>query len=474
MVSWRSAFYLLGNLLAAPGMLMLIPMMVDISNGEDSWIHFLNGFITTIFISGFLILATKSNELKIYKTKEFVIAVTMFWFIGSIFMAFPLIHSSLPYTFFDCYFEVVSSITTTGSTVIYDFNSVPRSFIVWRAILQLIGASLFVASSYYIIRSVYEVSNQENGLIVIYHPKYDTSSILRSTRLIAVTYVTFTILGAMLFAVINESNFLDSFYIASSIFSTSGIPYKDVILAPNYSVMSICIIFIFISGLPINSLISALKGNWRALVNNIQVKIYCSLICICFLLLLFTHGIEFSAINFDLLVCSLSAFTTNGLQIEVDHQARVITYLLSFIGGCSGSATGGIKIFRICIAFIMLRKTISEMAHTDSIYITKNRSITFEKGIVRQTLSYFVVIAISIAIFSFLLSITGISFPEAVSYAYTSATNNSLATINSYLSPTDIYSMSEFAKMILSVAMICGRLEFIPICAILTKSFWRK
>lgn len=472
MISLRAPLAVLGNTICFLGLLMLIPLLIDFSNDEATWVCFLNGLVSTIFVGGFLIAATKVNKRIPSHPKEHILAVVLFWLIVPFFASLPYLYSSLPFNIFDYYFEIVSSMSTTGSTIIYDFNGVSHGIIIWRAILQLLGACVFIISYCLIFQSIYIGYNNKPALVNI-QKNFDEKYIRDKSIILVGGIVLLALFGALSIAVSSDTNFFVSFFVSSSLISTTGIPYTKLPIEQNTVMLYTCIILMFVSGMP---LLSIFDRKWRQIINDIQLRVYFLMTASFFIISLIFQNFDYWSINSitETLFETISSITTNSVYFDKEYNMTAISFFLKFIGGCTGCASGGVKILRIMIMASILKNAIEKLANTGTPYIVAKDSFVANHEIVVATLSYLLVFIISVAVLGIALVFTGLTFSNSLNFAYTAITNNVISSWNSPLSIVDIMAMSSAAKIILCLAMIIGRLDILTAFVIFSKKFWRK
>ena len=469
MISLRVPLSILGHMLCILGVLMFIPLLIDLSNNEPTWICFLNGLVSTIFVGGFLISATTVKNRPLIHSKELILTVILFWIIAPFFGSLPYLYSSLPFNLFDYYFEAVSSMSTTGSTIIYDFNGVSHGVIVWRAILELIGAYVFIISYCFIFQSIY-VGYKNQPTI---HKGVDEQQIKEKSILLIGGILILVFFGALAISVASDTNFFVSFFISSSLISTTGLPYTQLPISQTTSMLYICVVLMFISGMP---LLTIFDRKWRQIVNGLQFKVYVGMTLSFFIILLIFHGFDYWSNDCigEALFETVSAITTNSVHFDKEYNMNVISFFLKFIGGCTGCASGGVKILRIIIMAYILKSALAKMANNGTAYVEPKNSFIANQETIFATLSYLIMFILSVAIFGISLAYTGIPFSNALNFAYTAITNNVISSWNSPLTIVDSMTMSNSAKSLLCLAMIIGRLDILTAFVIFSKKFWRR
>lgn len=474
MYSIRSALFLFGILVSVIGVGMFIPCIIDAANGEDTWIAFLCASVSTLFVGGFLVAATVRKERIRFSAKDFIITLLLFWFIAPIFSSLPLLYSTYPFNFMDCYFEAVSSITSTGSSVIYDSLGVPHGLIIWRAFVQIFGASVFIVSSCSIFGLLYCIYTNKSGTFDVVEPESCDSSIQNNIKRIFIFLIAFAFASAIIISVILDLDIFRSFYISSSLLTTSGVCFPEMVGSLKSKAMYTYTVLALLSGLPIFSIFAMKRFSIRSLMLDKQIYAYFLLISICFVIRLIDLGYELLPLHSikEALFEAVSSVTTNSIASYDDHISHFL-FLMKFIGGCTGSASGGFKVFRILAIIYIVQQCVIKTAEYNSSRIGKRTKICFSNDVCASVAAYCFMFCIVLLLLSSLLLLSGIGLSDAVSYVYTALTNNSISTSTHQLVSTNIIAMSDSSKFIICTAMIFGRMEVLPLAAILSIRFWK-
>lgn len=477
MISYRNVFYILGILFFIFSGLMLIPAVVDLCLQNDTCSCFVISSLFCCFFAGLLFFSSNSDEKILLNIKEKILTVLLAWITIPVLSSIPIVLSSSNISFINCLFEAASALTTTGSTVIYDIKSISDGISIWRAILQFTGGICFIVSCLYVFRDLkysytnaFEKSNSSNiiqqikNLILVY--------------LALITFSSFLLIGSGLSAI-------DSIcYTLSSISSGGSISDNSYNIAEiSHRINWILSILMFIGGCS-TGFINNLIHEGTSAFNNKQFICYTSII-LTLTILLAIHIASTSLIHTDILedleksfLIITSSITTTGLPIASSeifgNFIDTILYIVNFIGGCSGSCTGGIKIFRIIILYLLIKNYFMRITKTKAIYIPSYGGKRLGEADVTSILSYFVCYAILALIFTIALSFSEMDFGRAFGAVATTMNNNGPFFGLHKATPMQILELSSFTKYILISAMIAGRVEFVLFFMVTIKSFWKK
>ena len=300
-------------------------------------------------------------------------------------------------------------------------------------------------------------------------------------RLIYV-YLTLTILCALTYKIFGM-NFFDSITHSMTTIATGGFSnYNESI--GHFNSLSIEIssmIFIILGSLPFIAYIKFLNGNKKIFFSDVQIKSFIKII-IFSIILLFIYSLfqnkDFSQINIRVIFFNvISILTGTGYVIgEFDGWGSfpLIFFLtLMFIGGCAGSTTCGIKIFRIQILYLFITNQLKKIIYPKGIFLIKYDKNTVDDKFMASIISFIFLYLVIFFFITAFLSFSGLDFVTSISGAATSISNVGPG-LGSTIGPSGNFaSLPEMSKWILSLGMILGRLELFAILVLFLPSFWR-
>tara|TARA_B100001093_G_scaffold501565_1_gene553389 strand:- start:416 stop:1543 length:1128 start_codon:yes stop_codon:yes gene_type:complete len=374
----------------------------------------------------------------------------------------------------------MSGITTTGSTIISNLDQMPKSILLWRAILQWLGGIgiIIMAITLMPIMNVggmqlFKVSNNDSSEKIL--PKSKEIAL----RLIYI-YSLLTILCAITYNMFGM-NFFDSLTHSMTTIATGGFSnYNESIgFFDSISIEISSMIFIILGSLPFIAYIKFIGGNRKILLNDTQIKFFFKIIIISFLVLslylVINKNDEFSLrlVLFNV----ISILTGTGyVNAEFDNWGAFSLTLflgLMFIGGCAGSTTCGIKIFRIQLLYTFIVNQLKKIIYPKGIFILKYDQNPIDNKFIASIISFIYMYLVIFFILTALLSLTGLDFITSISGAATSISNVGPG-LGSIIGPNGNFStLPEISKWILALGMILGRLELFAILVLFLPSFWR-
>ena len=480
MSNYKTVFFTLGVLQIILGISMLIPILTQIVYSEmDS--SFIGASIISIIFGVLFFLSNLNHDKKLNLQQAFLLTA-LSWLSIAIFGSLPFIFSSLELSITDSFFESMSGITTTGSTIISNLEVAPRSILLWRAMLQWLGGIGIIVMAITLMpimnvggMQLFKISSNDSSEKLL--PKSKEISL----RLIYV-YLTLTTLCATTYKFFGMNTF-DSLTHSMTTIATGGFSnYNESIgyfNSPSIEISSM--VFIILGSLPFIAYIKFLNGNKKIFTSDVQIRSFIkinlfSTILLFFYLLIQNKG--FSQINISAIFFNVISILTGTGYVtgEFDNWGNfpLIFFLtLMFIGGCAGSTTCGIKIFRIQILYLFISNQLKKIIYPKGIFLIKYDKNTVDDKFMASIISFIFLYFVIFFLITALLSLSGLDFVTSISGAATSISNVGPG-LGSTIGPSGNFSsLPEVSKWILSLGMILGRLELFAILVLFLPSFWR-
>jgi trk system potassium uptake protein len=481
MTSNKTVFFIIGILLVILGAFMLLPYLIQITYGENSH-SFLSSAFITIFVGILFILTNLEREYRLNLQQTFMFS-TLAWLSIAIFGSLPFLLSTINLSISDSFFESMSGITTTGSTVISDLDNSPKSILLWRAIMQWLGGIGIIVMAITILpllkvggMQLFKMEGSDNTEKIL--PRtIEVASIIIST------YLILTILCGIFYWIFGMGIF-DSVAHSMTTIATGGFSTHNSSIGffNSSNIEIIATIFIILGSIPFISYLKFVKGNKKIFFQDVQIKglIYLLLfsIFIMFFYLLFINQ-EISLLerlrisSFNVVsILSGTGYVTD--DFGVWGQFSLIFFLfLMFVGGCAGSTTCGIKIFRLQILFLFLKNQIKKIIYPNSIFLIKYNNQKISDNFINSVIVFIFSYLFLFILLSILLSITGLDFLSAISGAATSISNVGPG-LGDMIGPNGNYkTLPDLSKWILAAGMLLGRLELFAVLVLFFPSFWR-
>ena len=482
MRDFRPIFNIIGLLLCIESVALLIPMFFDLMNNNQDWKQFFYISCITFLIGFVLYQGFKKEKLKIDLRQAFLLT-SFSWFLIALFGSLPFIYSSSSLSFTDAFFETISGITTTGSTVINDLNNLSEGILVWRSLLQWFGGIGIIVLAMAILPTL------QIGGMQLLHMEHDDPyektlpKINKFIFQITSLYVSLTVICFFFYYLLGMSAF-DSLIHCMSTISTGGFSNHSLSFAyfDSFSLEITSVIFMILGSLPFVIFIQFFHGNKMSIFKDDQIKLFLFLL---FLIILMTSIWLKNYMNIELYqALRLSIFNITSILTGTGYTSSnynnwggfglIIILMIMFIGGCAGSTTGGIKIFRFQILFRGLKLQIKKLTKPHAVFLMKFNSKAVTENTYTSIISFFFIYILLFILSSILLSFFELDFITALS-ASASAISNVGPGIGEIIGPLGNYSnINDKAKWILAFTMIIGRLEIFTILILFTKNFWKK
>ena len=478
MSNYKTVFFTLGILQIILGLFMFVPIIAQFIYKEiDS--SFFGASIVTIIFGTLFFLSNLDHDKKLNLQQAFLLTA-LSWLSIAIFGSLPFVFSKINFSFTNAFFESMSGITTTGSTVISNLNEMPKGILLWRALLQWLGGIgiIIMAITLMPIMNVggmqlFKISNNDSSEKIL--PKSKEIAM----RLIYI-YTGLTTLCAISYFIFGMSLF-DSITHSMTTIATGGFSnYNESIGYFNSSSIEIsAMIFILLGSLPFIAYIKFINGNKMIFFNDIQIQTFFKVILVSIVVLsvyLSIHNLDtfnFMAILFNIISILTGTGYVNAQFDSWGSFSLVLFLILMFIGGCAGSTTCGVKIFRIQILYSFIINSLKKIIYPKGIFILKYDQNPIDNKFISSIISFIYMYLIIFFFITALLSLTGLDFITSISGAATAISNVGPG-LGSIIGPNgDFSSLPDLSKWILSVGMILGRLELFAILVLFLPSFWR-
>ncbi|MEM9668976.1 MAG: TrkH family potassium uptake protein [Pseudomonadota bacterium] len=483
----RPVLLAIGVMVALLGVAMVPSALIDLADQDTergaNWRIFAGSAIICITIGLVAVgLAGKNNRATGPK-EAFVLTVLVWTFLPAV-AAIPFVLSN--YSITDGWFESVSGLTTTGSTVLTGLDLMPRGLLLWRAILQWIGGIGIIVTAIAILPML-----RVGGMQLFQLESSDMSGkfLPRVTEIAAQTglvYLGLTIACAVLYD-INGMNTFDCITHAMTTMAAGGYSTHDESFAYFGSgASSVAILFMILAGLPFASFVLLLRGNPRPFLRDSQPRLYLAIMVAAIIIMLLYNSIGQGSAVFDDFDEALrnTAFSVVSVMTGTGYAntnygawgpgSTAMFLMLMFLGGCAGSAACGMKIFRLEISVRAIVAHAKRMVSPNRLAPVRYNGRVVDEDTIQSVLVFMFLYLATFMITSALLGLTeNVDAVTAISGAATSVSNVGPG-LGSLIGPKGTFqSLSDPAKWICSFAMLLGRLEFIAMFVVLTPRFWR-
>jgi len=480
MGSNKTVFFIIGILVVILGIFMIIPYGIQLIYSENNN-SFLSSSIITIFIGVLIILINLKKDNQLSLQQAFLFSV-LAWFSIAIFGSLPFMLSSLKLSFSDAFFESMSGITTTGSTVILNLDTSPKSILIWRAIMQWLGGIGIIVMATTVLPLL-----KVGGMQLFKTDSSGTEKILPKTIEVAATIISIYIILTFLCGSIywlQGMNVFDSVAHSFTTLATGGFStHNDSIgYFKNPGIEITATLFIILGSLPFIAYLKFIKGNKKIFLQDVQIRGFVYLLLLSILIMfvyLFINNSENSFLDnlrissFNVLsILSGTGYVTDDFGLWGEFPLIFFIFLM-FIGGCAGSTTCGIKVFRLQILALFIKNQIKKLIYPNRVIVLNYNNQKIEDSFINSVIIFIFSYLFLFLIIAMLLSITGLDFLSAISGAATCISNVGPG-LGEMIGPNGNFSeVSNVSKWILSFAMLLGRLEIFAVLVLFLPSFWR-
>ena len=477
----RPVLFVVGLLLTGLSGVMIIPGIVDLIFGVPDWRAFVFSAGATVFVGGTLAFATYTERPKLGLRQAFLVTA-LCWLMATVFAALPFRLLAVPLTFTDAFFEAMSGITTTGSTVMIGLDHAAPGILLWRALLQWVGGIGIIVTAIAILPML------QVGGMQLFRMESSTRSekaLPRAAPLaawIASIYGGLTFTWAFMLWLAGMTPF-DAITHAMTTIATGGFSNSDQSIGV-YTEPAIHWVIIggMIAGsLPFALYLLAVRGNTKPLLQDTQVRwFFCTL------------GVAIVGLTVAQVVLSerdlgtairLGAFNATSIMTGTGYATAeydrwgtfspAIFFVLMFIGGCAGSTTCGIKIFRFQILFAAAGAQMKRLVQPHGVFIAYYNRRPISSDVVESVLAFCLIYAAGFAVLTIALSILGLDFLTAASGAATAISNVGPG-LGDVIGPSGTFAaLPDAAKWLMAAGMLMGRLEFFTILVLFAPNFWR-
>ena len=460
---------------------MLIPAAVDLYAGHDDWQVFTFSALFTGGLATAVALATQGRPPPVTTRFGFLL-VNLLWVTMALAGAVPFLASSFDLSASDAFFESVSGITTTGATVISGLDNAPPGLLLWRSLLSFMGGLGVIALGLFLLPflniggvSYFKIESSDIEDRPFERFRTFTMSLLAIyTVLVTLCAVAYATSGMTPFNAINHAMTT----VATGGFSTHDTSF--VRYAHNPAILWIGIVFMFIGSLPFSIMILFLVRGRLDALRDPQIRVFAGY-CIVFSVSVAIYlRIKLDVPFFEALTHStfnlMSIITTTGLASD-DYGlwgpfAVACIFVAMFLGGCSGSTTGGIKAYRFLVLFELVANGLRRLVYPSTVLPVRYGDRTVDDDMQRAVVLFIASFFVMWAIGTILLGATGLDLVTATTGALTSITNVGPG-LGPIIGPVGNFaSLPDPAKWICAILMLLGRLEILAVLVIFTPTFW--
>ncbi len=480
----RMIFYMVGQIIKIESLLMILPLIVSLIYGETCWSAFLITCLLAVVVGFGLTFACKPHSKLIYAKEGFVI-VALAWIALSAIGALPFVITGEIPSYIDAFFETVSGFTTTGASILTDVEALSKGILFWRSFTHWIGGMGILVFVIAIIpntassdRTIHILRAEVPGPIV----GKLVPRIKQTATILYLIYIAIT-LSEIVMLLISKMPLYDSIVHSFGTAGTGGFGIKADSISSYTPVQQwIIIIFMLLFGINFNIYYLMLIKRFRSVLKSGELWCYISIVAAAVLLIsanTYTLYESFSETLRHSTFQVSSIITTTGYS-SVDFNSwpvfsKSIILILMIIGACAGSTGGGFKISRIIMLFKSVKNELARLLHPRSVNVIKLEGKKLDSSTLASTSAYFVIYSICAVAIFLIISALNAQFDIETNLSAAISCFNNIGPGLGGVGPMSCYAeYSALSKVVLSIAMLLGRLEIYPIIITLTLSTWKK
>lgn len=478
---WQPVLMINGYLISVLGLAMLIPAFVDMYDTRKTWSLFITSSIVALFVGLSLFLGNRTKIERI-TLKQGYLLTTISWVSLTLLASLPFMMFNTTPGFADALFEAMSGLSTTGATVITDIEIQPKAVLLWRSILNGLGGIGIVMFAVALLPFLgiggMQIFQRENSDINDkFMPKFNYIA-----KRIMVVYFVLTVLCVVSLYLVGMNWFEAANYAMSAI-ATGGFATKNASIGfyDSVGIEMVLSLFMYLGALPMTFYIMLVQNKDLHSFRTAQVGAFTKVLAFYIvgtaLWLTYSGTYDFwQSMRYS--IFNIISITTSTGFASTDYMkwgplAGTIFIIFAMTGGCTGSTAGSVKIFRWQVVLAYLKRSLTVATEPNRVVPIKIGSLTTDGSIISSVFVFLSAFMATLVVMSVLVALTGLDFETSFS-AVVACITNSGPGIGPIVGPSGNFSsLSDFAKYILVLAMLLGRLEVLTVVVIFTKSFWR-
>jgi len=477
----RPVFLVVGILLSVLALGMAVTAAIDAFAGHADWQVFAICAGVTLFVGVAMALTFRTAGARMTVRQAFVMT-SVSWIALTFFAALPFAFGELEMSFTDAVFESMSGLTTTGSTVITGLDHAPPGILLWRGLLQWLGGIGIIVMAIAVLPIL-----RVGGMQLFRMESSDQSekALPRAAQIagaIGTIYLALTMIWAGGYWLAGMSG-LEATVHAMTTIATGGFSTSDGSMGHFDSALIdyLATAGMLIGGMPFLLYLKAIQGDVKALFRDQQVQWFLAIVA---LAVLTAAGFLWAENGYDPLqalrygtfnivsIITGTGYATSDYGIWGSFAVPMFFYLM-FIGGCAGSTTCGIKIFRFQVLYATARTQVHHLLQPHGVFIPYYNRRPIPEDVIISVLSFFFVFGVCFALLAAGLGMLGLDYLTATSSAATALANVGPA-LGPIVGPAGTFQpLPDTAKWLLCGGMLLGRLELFTVIVLFTRAFWK-
>ncbi|NNE81112.1 MAG: TrkH family potassium uptake protein [Silicimonas sp.] len=481
MIDLRPVGYVIGLVVALLGLTMLVPMLVDLAEGNGHAGIFLEAAIVTVLTGGLIALASANAVSGGMTTQQIFILTTGVWVVLPLFGAIPFLRGATGADFTDAYFEAMSGLTTTGSTVFSGLDDLPSGLLLWRSMLQWFGGIGII-----VVAMAFLPELRVGGMQIFRSEGFDTDGkvLPRAAEIasrISIVYLVLTLACTGTYLIVGMSVF-DAINHAMTTIATGGFSTHDTSFSAfQGNIEYVAALFMVLASLPFVRYVQLLAGSSRPLLRDSQIRAFVATLLVMILIVamyrLMALG-EAIGPAFRQTIFNITSIVTGTGYASTDYQLWgpfpvAVFFFAGLIGGCAGSTCCSVKIFRYQLLVKAVANQIRRIHSPHGVFQLKYAGKTLTEDVLSSVTVFLTLFIVTLGVVAVLLSATGLDLVTSISGAATAIANVGPG-LGDIIGPDGNFgALNPAAKWILLSAMLVGRLELMVVFVLFTSRFWR-
>lgn len=472
-MNYKTIFNIIGKVLLLEAALLLLPLGVSAAYSDGCTDDFLIGAAAAAALGAVMFLPTRKAG-KPLSVRDSLAVAALTWLFASLVGCLPFMTSGETSSFPDAFFETVSGFTTTGASILTDVEHMSRSLLFWRSFTHWLGGMGILV----LVTAIAAGSGSgSTNILKAEMPGHSldkfTPKAKNNAKLLYGIYIALTLLETVLL-IAGGMPVFDSVVHALGTAGTGGFGIKaDSIASYSAYLQWVITVFMLLFGVSFNIYCLVLMRRWREALRSNELRCYLGIFAAATVIVCISIYPMYNSVSE---VIRLSSFQTASIITTTGYAtadfnawpqlAKAVLFILMFCGGCMGSTAGGLKISRVTVLAQVCANELRRSINPRAVNSVKLNGTVLTDEQERSVLSYLALyLAVTVVTF-ILVSIDGLGFEEDISAAVSCV--NNIGPGFGLIGPAGSYAAySGFAKIVLSVAMLIGRLEIYPLLALM-------
>lgn len=475
-MNYKLMFRTLGRTLQVEALCLLLPLLVTLLYREDP-----RPFLFTILLLGVLgFLLSRLRARPDFFSREGYVVVGLIWLSFSLFGALPFLFSGCFPSFVDCLFEIVSGVTTTGASILTDIEALPRGILFWRSFCSWIGG---MGVLIFTLAFLPKVGGRTQVLVQAESPGPVSSKLVpktaQSSKILYLIYITLTI-AEIIALLLAGMPLYDASVTSFATVCTGGFSVMNMSIA-SYGLPAceiIITIFMLLCSINFAAFFLVLTGRLRQVLHSDELRFFLiavaaatAMIFLSVLPLYESTGRAFLDSIFQVSsVVSTTGFSTTDFALW-PTLPQFVLILLMFLGGCAGSTAGGLKCSRVLLLFRCGLRSLRRLSHPRAVKVVKLDGKPVDEDTLSTVFSFFTLYFLVLGVTCFLVCLDGFSMTTSITAALTCLSNVGPG-LEAVGPMGNFAAFSPLSKLVLSLAMLIGRLEIFPVLVLFHPSTW--